>query len=229
MSSIRASRFVPLILVAALLASACTEASAPTEPAVHERSGSVAFGREGHEPAWAGDLEGRLNAERARIKLRREGNRAALDSLKKEYDVFRHSIPKGKGKDKASDLLFCEPQPYDAETKVIGPEGGELAFGPHKIRIKPGALTEPTLITAEAPSALLVSAEFSPHGLVFDNAVQLELSYKHCSLPTNFGKLRAVFLDDQDNIVEYPAAFDYKKGDKVVSWIYHFSKYAVAY
>jgi len=79
MSSIRAPRFIPLVLVVALLASACTEASAPTEPAVHERSGSLALGK-GHGPEWAGDLEGRLNAERARIKLRREGNRAALHS-----------------------------------------------------------------------------------------------------------------------------------------------------
>jgi hypothetical protein len=174
---------------------------------------------------WPSFLSERLKGEQDRIAARRLSGKRETDSLTIEWRAFL----KTRRDRRASTLLMCEPKPYEAETAIIGPEGGEIAFGPHKIKIPKGALSEPTVVTAEALSSLLVSAEFSPHGLVFDKKVELELSYKGCYLPSDFRTLRAVYLDDADNIIEWPWALDFRRGDKVVARIDHFSKYAVAY
>jgi hypothetical protein len=177
------------------------------------------------DPDWPSFLSERLKGEQDRIAARRLSGKRETDSLTIEWRAFL----KTRRDRRASTLLMCEPKPYEAETAIIGPEGGEIAFGPHKIKIPKGALSEPTVVTAEALSSLIVSAEFSPHGVVFARKVELELSYKGCVLPTDFRKLLAVYLDDDDNILEYPVALDFRRGDKVIARIDHFSKYAVAY
>ena len=53
-------------------------------------------------------------------------------------------------------------------------------IGPHTLDIPAGALTEPTVVTAEAPGSNLVTVTFSPHGLTFLKQPELTLSYARC-------------------------------------------------
>ena len=126
-------------------------------------------------------------------------------------------------------LLLCQPLEYDGAAAIIGPEGGELRFGPHRLTIPSGALLTRTVVTAEAPTSLMVTADFSPHGLQFQKDVELRLDYEHCTQPLLPGAFRVVYLDNLLKILETPPSEDYRSSQWIRTWLRHFSKYAVAY
>src|SRR5438874_11125729 len=66
-----------------------------------------------------------------------------------------------------SGLLACTPLPYAVTQQTVGPDGGTLLVGPHKLTIPAGALSTPVLITAEAPVGTVNSVRLSPEGLTF--------------------------------------------------------------
>jgi hypothetical protein len=171
-------------------------------------------------------LDAQLRQEQHRIELEARRSRQDYERLKHEWDAWLHNNKKLKRNEVA--FPTCEPQPYVGETKVIGPEGGELKIGPHTLRIPAGALTEPTVVTGESPVSNLVTVTFSPHGLTFLKQPTLSLSYAHCFLPQDF-RYRLAYVDDDNNLIEYPLSEDRKGKDKVVGRIWHFSKYAIAY
>jgi hypothetical protein len=47
-------------------------------------------------------------------------------------------------------LLTCTPLPPTRTQQTVGPAGGTIAVGPHRLEIPAGALTAPVLITAQA-------------------------------------------------------------------------------
>ena len=171
-------------------------------------------------------LEAQLRQEQRRIEQEARRSRQDFEQAKHEWDLWRHDNRKLK----RNEVTFptCEPQPYVGETRIIGPDGGEIKIGPHTLDIPAGALTEPTVVTAEAPVSNLVTVTFSPHGLTFLKQPELTLSYARCYLPQNY-RYRLAYIDDNDNLIEYPFSVDRKGKDKVVGWIWHFSKYAIAY
>ena len=173
------------------------------------------------------ELERQLDAEKDRIKEERERNKSLRDQLKLAWERFRHSNKKLK-RDGDSPFPMCDPLAYDAETKIIGPQGGDIHIGPHKLRIPRGALSVPTVVTGEMPVDTLVSVRLSPHGLQFERPVTLELSYKHCYLPQWY-RYRLAYIDDLNNILELPFSHDKKGLDEVKGYIDHFSRYAIAY
>ena len=126
-----------------------------------------------------------------------------------------------------AEFVLCEPRDYDAETAIIGPAGGEIHVGEHRLIIPEGALQDWTLITMEAPPSLLVEVKFTPHGVHFDKQPQLKLSYTRCYVPHNH-PFRVVYIDDANNILEWPTSVDLKHFGVVWAWIEHFSKYALA-
>ncbi len=164
-------------------------------------------------------------SEKRRIKAAEEGSKAAYDSLKVLWQAFRDAKP---DKD-ASPLLVCDPLQYKGEVKIIGRDGGDIDFGPHKLRIPQGALDRATVITAELLTSLHVEARFSPHGLVFKKPPVLLVSYKHCYTPADFSRRTVVYLNSQGEIVERPVSWDYPSYKDVAAEIWHFSRYAVAY
>jgi hypothetical protein len=172
------------------------------------------------------ELHRQLEAEKDRIHDERENNKSLRDRLKQRWDRFRHDNRKLK-RDNAP-FPMCEPLAYDAEAKIIGPQGGELHIGPHKLTIPRGALSVPTVVTGEMPVDTLVSVQLSPHGLNFNRQVTLELSYKHCFLPKEYF-YRLAYIDDLLNILELPFSHDKKGLDEVKGYIEHFSRYAIAY
>lgn len=166
--------------------------------------------------AWESD-------EKARVEAEREASRVTYDSLKSEWDRSRDQYPQ-----EAAGLVRCEPREYDADVKIIGPDGGSLSIGPHKLSIPKGALKTEVVVTGEMPVSMAVTVRLLPHGLVFDVPPRLTLNYEHCSRPTDY-KERVAYTDEELNPVEFPLAKDYTDYQYVDAWLDHFSRYAVWY
>ena len=203
-------------------AGACSSDTAPTGTAASDPPGfpvslALSAGEEERLKAWE-------EREKERIKLEQERSKRAYDSLKVEW-----ARDKGRYERDPSPVLFCDPLQYAATVKVVGPEGADLDFGPHKLRIPRGALTRYIVVTAEAPVSLAVQATFSPHGTAFVRLREpkLTLSYKHCTRPTSFRE-RVAYIDRRRNVLEWPKSADRTFDGLVDAWLKHFSHYAVA-
>ena len=170
-------------------------------------------------------LHALLHSEEARIALARAASVGVHDSLSLVWQLTQ-SLPVLP---LPSPLLLCKPLEYEAAAAIIGPEGGEIRFGEHRLKIPAGALLTRTVVTAEAPTSLMVTVDFSPHGLQFQEDVELRLDYSHCTQPLLPAALGVVYLDDLLRILETPPSEDYRGSQWVRSWLRHFSKYAVAY
>lgn len=126
-----------------------------------------------------------------------------------------------------SSLLVCEAQPYAAESKVIGPDGGQLMVGNHKLTILSGALSTEVAITMEQIEGTVNSVRFSPEGLQFAVPAILSLSYKNC--PPVWHSKRIVYTDESLTILDVMPSLDVNRASQVRGLIDHFSRYAVAY
>ena len=169
------------------------------------------------------ELEAWKASEKARIDLEKMASRPVYDSLKVVWDAYLHDFPQGQSR-----FLICQPKKYAGKVKIIGPEGGEIRIGRHKIRIPAGALTERTVITGVVPVSLLVDVELSSHGLQFATPATLTLNYRHCDRPDDF-EYRIAYIDANRNVLEWPTSTNSRREGKVTAEIDHFSKYAVAY
>jgi hypothetical protein len=127
----------------------------------------------------------------------------------------------------APELLTCKTQPYVVAEKVIGPRGGSLSIGSHRLEIPRGALASKVRITGEQVSGNVNSVRLSPEGLHFAKAARLTLSYGNCA-PVRLLK-RIAYTSEFLTILELPPSEDYPKYDYVTGAIDHFSQYAVAY
>ena len=124
-------------------------------------------------------------------------------------------------------LLVCEPQEYVAAKKTIGPEGGSVRFGRHRLEIPRGALASRVTITAEQVTGNVNSVRLSPEGLRFARPARLTLEYRNCA-STRSAK-RVAYTDELLRVLEMPSSEDYPRYDYVTGEIDHFSRYAVAY
>ncbi len=125
-------------------------------------------------------------------------------------------------------LEFCRPLPYAADTATIGPAGGTLHIGPHKLTFPAGALDSTVTIIGEAPSDTLRTVRFTPQGLTFEDAV-LVLNYNGCMDRPGDRQHRIAYTDDAHHILYYVEATDHPKQHVVVGEISHFSQYAVGW
>lgn len=212
----RSSRYrVLLTVLASLLWVACDRpTTAPEQDPALTPSASSNLSRA--EERMLRQLE---ESERDRIDDEEERSEAAYDSLKAVWDAQRH--------DGDSSLIQCEPLRYRGEVRIIGPAGGEIGVGPHKLRIPSGALKEYRVITAEIPVSQNVSVKLSPSGLQFQKPAELMLSYTHCERPEAY-RHSVVYVDDLGRILEWLSSWDYASYDQVFGTLDHFSRYAVA-
>jgi hypothetical protein len=125
-------------------------------------------------------------------------------------------------------LLACEPQRYAADMRVIGPAGGQLMVGNHKLTIMPDALSKEVAIVMEQIEGTVNSVRLSPEGLQFAIPAILSLSYKNCPTAT-WHYRRIVYTDEALSILEVMPSLDFNRAAQVKGLIYHFSRYAVAY
>ena len=123
-------------------------------------------------------------------------------------------------------LLQCAPLPYDADVQIVGRDGGVLRAGPHTLTIPKGALRQATVITAEAEVGFVRTVKFSPHGLKFDRATKLDLSYVGCrTSPTD--RPTITYVDGELTILEWLNT-TVLSGDVVRGDVWHFSRYAAS-
>lgn len=131
-----------------------------------------------------------------------------------------------------NDLMECAPLPAASTTRLIGPAGGTIAVGPHRLVIPPRALRRSVSITASVLPDSSASLQFAPEGLTFAANARpwLELSYAHCNLL--LGALlpkRVAYVRDDLTLIEALRSFDLPLTRKVYSPLDHFSRYAVAW
>lgn len=129
----------------------------------------------------------------------------------------------------ATGLLRCSPRPADSVTQTIGPDGGTLSVGAHRLVIPAGALVEPVTITAVAPSDTVNQVRFQPQGLVFLRPASLTMSYANCSLLGSLVPNRIAYTSDALVILEYLVSFDDLFSRSVTGQVQHFSTYAIAW
>ena len=111
---------------------------------------------------------------------------------------------------------------------VIGPRGGKLELGKHNtLLVLPGALLQPTLITARIPAGTQEKVQFAPEGLHFLAPAILTLSYSPCVAPSLLD-LTVVYMR-ADSVVEVIPSVSNPVTKTVEGVISHFSSYAVAY
>jgi hypothetical protein len=130
-----------------------------------------------------------------------------------------------------SGLLGCTPLPYARTEQTVGPAGGTILVGPHRLVIPAGALASPVLITAEAPSDSVNSVRLLPHGLDFaaGKPARLTLSYANCSLVGQLLPKRVVYTTELLQILEWLLSFDEPFARRVSTNLEHFSRYAIAW
>jgi hypothetical protein len=125
------------------------------------------------------------------------------------------------------ELLVCEAQPYAVAEKTVGPDGGSLRIGRHRLEIPGGALASQVRITGEQVSGSVNSVRLSPEGLHFAKPARLTLSYDNCASVRLLK--RVAYTSELFKILEVPPSEDYPKYEYVTGEIDHFSRYAVAY
>lgn len=124
-------------------------------------------------------------------------------------------------------LLSCSPQPYASTTRVLGPSGGSIVIGTHRLVIPAGALNSQRTIRAEQVTGRVNSVRFSPEGLTFAKPAKLTLSYSNCSPLLVLKKI--VYTDELLRILELIPSLDDLRTKTVTGDIRHFSRYAVAW
>lgn len=116
---------------------------------------------------------------------------------------------------------------------ITADEGGTILIGDEEtgyssIRFMPGDLNEDILITFSWNSRGHV-AELSPHGLVFNNPVALNLSYGNADISEmSEDGIRIWYFDETENAWELVGGKANHEEKRVEGFINHFSKYALA-
>lgn len=130
------------------------------------------------------------------------------------------------------DLLSCQSLAPDSVRVRVGPEGGVVQVGPHRLVIPAGALHDTVTITAHLPSGPTNSVRFGPHGLTFDPAHRplLTMSYANCALLGKLLPKRIVYAtDDLASLLSVLQSVDLLLRQEVTAPLDHFSRYAIAW
>ena len=126
-------------------------------------------------------------------------------------------------------LLSCPDQPAAQAEAAIGPEGGTLQVGPHRLVVPPGALDSTVVISGVAVADSVVSVQFAPEGLTFSVPARLTLSYAACPLIPSLLPKRVVYTTDVLELLQLLLSSDDLLHRQVSADLDHFSRYAVAW
>lgn len=126
-------------------------------------------------------------------------------------------------------IASCPAPPQASVSKSIGPAGGTLFIGPHKLEVPFGSLRETVTITAETGRWSGNGIRFGPNGLNFRAPVKLTISTANCSGLTWLVPPIIVYTDAWMNILYVQPSVPLLGEKKVIGWLDHFSQYAVAF
>ena len=138
------------------------------------------------------------------------------------------SIPGAKGAPRIIQTIGgmkgCTARGAQFGTAVIGPSGGELVVGPHRLIVPPGALTQAVEISGTAPEGALSSIILEPHGLQFKKPAGLILDVGNCTDVPD-----VVYINELGIISDPIPAIYSTWWHTIAAPIDHFSGYAVAF
>lgn len=211
----------------AFLPSCSADRSSPAAPEISSTAIAAPVAAPVAAVASAADdsLQARKAREKQRIADEKVRSVSVYDSLHAVWAATH--ARRGRHQRPATTVLECEPQPYEGDVQIVGPDGGLFHVGPHFFWIPKGALAEKTVITVEMPVSTHAELDFAPHGLRFGTSLIL-LSYRACDLAQSRTR-SVVYTDDAYQILETPSSFDWKNYSTVRAGINHFSHYVVAY
>jgi hypothetical protein len=128
-------------------------------------------------------------------------------------------------------LLRCDSIPAAHAESVIGPEGGTLVIGPHRLEVPAGALDDTLTITADAPSDTVNGIKFEPQGLQFEagHPARLTMSYANCPVLAQLLPKRIAYTTDLLQILDLLLSVDNTLLHRVSADVGHFSRYAIAW
>lgn len=213
--------------VLALSAVGCAPDAQPTAPGLRPSAAVPAADAASDDDGDAALSDAEQAAKQAARDAARAAKRAEKDELermRKEWKAYKTQVRSGS---LPAELLRCEPQRRQAQTRTIGPRGGTIQIGPHRFEIPAGALSRPVEITGVAPSGPLVDVQFEPHGLRVAKPVELTISYEHCMIPDS-RVLQVVYLGNGQRVLAEQPSVDDDELDEVRALTDHFSGYAVA-
>lgn len=130
----------------------------------------------------------------------------------------------GKGTMSGGSLKGCTPRDPQYGTAIIGPSGGELIVGTHRLIVPPGALNQTVEISGSAPDAETPTIFFEPHGLQFKKPAGLILDASSCTDVPD-----VVYLNEIGVVSEPIPAIYSTLWRTIAVPIDHFSGYAVAF
>jgi hypothetical protein len=120
--------------------------------------------------------------------------------------------------------INCVPRRSSEGSAVIGPSGGTLYIGRHRLIVPAGALHHRVLISGSVPAGKPFEINLEPHGLQFHKAAGLILDARSCMDVPNI-----VYLIDQYT-VSPPILATYSNWWHTFACpIWHFSGYAIAF
>jgi hypothetical protein len=120
--------------------------------------------------------------------------------------------------------LYCTPKNAAYGSARIGPQGGTLYVGAHRLTIPAGALDRYVTISGSVPNDRPFEINLQPHGLQFRKAAGLVLDASSCTIVPDI-----VYLVDQFT-VSPPIVATYSNWWHTIACpIWHFSGYAVAF
>jgi len=128
----------------------------------------------------------------------------------------------------ATGLLTCDPLPADSVTRIVGPAGGAVEVGPHRLVVPAGALSADVAITGVTRPESVRRIDFRPDGLAFAESASLTMSYAGCGLVA-LPPLRIAYVSDDLVILEYLISLTDTSAREVTASLHHFSNYAVAW
>jgi hypothetical protein len=118
----------------------------------------------------------------------------------------------------------------NSASAVIGPEGGKLKLGKHKLQVPAGAVSEPTLFTMEYASETGVAVDCGPSPFTFNCPVTLTLSFENTQYDGGGGdpsQLQIFWMAEDGHCEPMPSDVDIQ-GKKVVAELSHFSRYIIS-
>lgn len=114
-----------------------------------------------------------------------------------------------------------------SSARVIGPEGGTLQVGAHRIVFPAGALTQPTEIRMTLDDEY-VGVELEPHGIVFPAGREPTLTLGYAGVDaSNFASLAVAYVEDDAISEVLPTRRD-AQAQTVQARLRHFSLYATS-
>jgi len=133
--------------------------------------------------------------------------------------------------DDDSELLSAATRDPDDEgitTALIGPLGGVVMHGDHRVIIPAGALSQTVEISFSVPDSDTLMFDLAPHGTQFNVPIILEFEYDNADLAgVNESALQVGYYNDSTGAWDsMPTTVD-TVNDVIIGQTTHFSRYAI--